>query len=166
MRPADGPICATVVKTLLARVIDSTFFFMRTSQSFPEAKDIIHITRYGNDDNNPFCKKIINRLHRYKSFCPNIWKILISSSFCLVVNQFSYAFFLTSNALCYEFNCGILTASMEYLSTSFMYLGRSVTMVKKHQSWPICAQTNANNGSDVKIWRHGGEGLSWKQYRY
>lgn len=32
-----------------------------------------------------------------------------------------------------------------------MYFGRSVTIVKKPQSWPICAATRAKSGGDVKI---------------
>lgn len=32
-----------------------------------------------------------------------------------------------------------------------MYLGKSVTMVKKPQSWPIWAQTRAQSGTDVNM---------------
>jgi hypothetical protein len=41
------------------------------------------------------------------------------------------------------------------LRTSFMYLGRSVTMVKKPQSCPICAAISARRGPDVKMAFHG-----------
>lgn len=36
-----------------------------------------------------------------------------------------------------------------------MYFGKSVTIVKKPQSWPIWATTSAQTGAEVKIARHG-----------
>lgn len=46
-------------------------------------------------------------------------------------------------------------------NTSFMYLGRSVTMVKKPQSWPICAATKAHTGADVSMCLHGMSLFTW-----
>lgn len=49
----------------------------------------------------------------------------------------------------------MLALPMLNCSTLFMYLGRSVTMVKKPQSWPTCATASPHTGSEVRMPNHG-----------
>lgn len=44
---------------------------------------------------------------------------------------------------------------IENLSTSFMYLGRSVTIMKKPQLWPIWAMISDSTAGELSKWRHG-----------
>lgn len=47
-----------------------------------------------------------------------------------------------------------------------MYLGKSAPMVKKAQSWPIWAATNAQTGHDVNILLYGVFLYTWQNRNF